>query len=136
VVLQVVARILEQNCRRSDVVSRYGGDEFVILMPETDLDQARQISAKLRAWIGGDRALREKNVTASFGIASFPLQASSPQELIQLADAAMYASKRKGGNTVSNPQAPSGHEPAPDNPDASETNLGIGLSGVRPGRKL
>ena len=102
-VLQVVARILDQNCRRSDVVSRYGGDEFVILMPETALDQARQISSKLRAWIDGDRTLREKNITASFGITNFPLQATNPQELIQLADAAMYASKRKGGNTVSYP---------------------------------
>jgi diguanylate cyclase (GGDEF)-like protein len=130
VVLQVVARILEQNCRRSDVVSRYGGDEFVILMPETAFDQARQISTKLRAWIGGDRTLREKNVTASFGIASFPLQASNPQQLIQLADAAMYASKHKGGNAVSSLQDLPGHEPVPEHPEASESNVDIAPSSV------
>ena len=40
--------LLEQNCRRSDVVARYGGDEFVILMPETSVEQARQLANKLR----------------------------------------------------------------------------------------
>ena len=47
-VLQRVGQILEQNCRRSDVVARYGGDEFVILMPETSAEQAMQIADKLR----------------------------------------------------------------------------------------
>src|SRR6202049_2575092 len=47
VVLQRVAHILEQSCRRSDVVARYGGDEFVILLPETDCDQSHQLAAKL-----------------------------------------------------------------------------------------
>ncbi len=73
-VLQRVAHILEQNCRRSDVVARYGGDEFVILMPETDAEQSHQLAAKLRSWISADPVLREKNVTSSFGVASFPRQ--------------------------------------------------------------
>jgi len=100
-VLQRVGRILEQNCRRSDVVSRYGGDEFVILMPETNIEQGRQLASKLRSWISADPLLREKNITASFGIASFPVHGSTPQELIQVADASMYLSKHQGGNTVS-----------------------------------
>jgi diguanylate cyclase (GGDEF)-like protein/putative nucleotidyltransferase with HDIG domain len=100
-VLQRVAHILEQNCRRSDVVSRYGGDEFVILMPETNIEQGRQLASKLRAWIASDPLLREKNITGSFGIASFPVHGSTPQELIQVADASMYLSKHQGGNTVS-----------------------------------
>ena len=50
-VLQRVAHILESNCRRSDVVARYGGDEFIILMPDTDLEQCNQLAGKLRAWI-------------------------------------------------------------------------------------
>ncbi len=100
-VLQRVGHILETNCRRSDVVARYGGDEFVVLMPETNMEHARQLASKLRGWISADPLLREKNITASFGIASFPLHGSSPQELIQVADASMYLSKHQGGNAVS-----------------------------------
>ena len=100
-VLQRVGHILEANCRRSDVVARYGGDEFVILMPETSMEQARQLASKLRGWVCADSLLREKNVSASFGIACYPLHGSSPQELIQVADASMYLSKHQGGNAVS-----------------------------------
>jgi diguanylate cyclase (GGDEF)-like protein/putative nucleotidyltransferase with HDIG domain len=100
-VLQRVGHILEANCRRSDVVARYGGDEFVILMPETSMEQARQLASKLRSWVCADTLLREKNVSASFGIACYPLHGSSPQELIQVADASMYLSKHQGGNAVS-----------------------------------
>src|SRR5665213_1831130 len=100
-VLQRVAQILGLNCRRSDVVARYGGDEFIILMPETDIDQCNQLAGKLRAWICSDTVLREKNVTSSFGVATFPLNGSTPQELIQVADSSMYLSKHQGGNAVS-----------------------------------
>ncbi len=101
IVLQRVAHILDQYCRRSDVVARYGGDEFVILMPETDAEQSQQLAGKLRSWIASDPVLREKNVTSSFGVAAFPIHGSTPQELIQVADASMYLSKHQGGNAVS-----------------------------------
>jgi len=91
----------EMNCRRSDVVARYGGDEFIILMPETDMEQCHQLAVKLRSWICSDPLLRDKNVTSSFGVATFPLNGSTPQELIQVADSSMYLSKHQGGNTVS-----------------------------------
>ncbi|HEV2299716.1 MAG TPA: diguanylate cyclase [Candidatus Acidoferrales bacterium] len=100
VVLQRVGLILEQNCRRSDVVARYGGDEFVILMPETTVEQAQQIAGKLRGWVASDPLLRDKNITASFGIATFPIHGSTPQELIQVADSSMYLAKHQGGNAV------------------------------------
>src|SRR3990172_3589676 len=70
-------------------------------MPETDIEQSRQLAEKLRACIFNDSLLREKNITASLGIAGFPAHGSTPQELIQIADASMYLSKHQGGNTVS-----------------------------------
>jgi diguanylate cyclase (GGDEF)-like protein len=104
VVLRRVGRLLEEHCRRSDVVARYGGDEFVILMLETALEQARQLANKLRGMLAADPLLRQRGITASFGIATFPVHGSTPEELLERADAAMYLSKRRGGNAVSTAQ--------------------------------
>ena len=126
-VLQRVGHILEQNCRRSDVVARYGGDEFVILMPETNMEHARQLAMKLRGWVSADPLLREKNITASFGIASFPLHGSIPQELIQVADASMYLSKHQGGNAVSTADHFDPNEARKWKRDVLEAYLGVTL---------
>jgi diguanylate cyclase (GGDEF)-like protein/putative nucleotidyltransferase with HDIG domain len=126
-VLQRVGHILEQNCRRSDVVARYGGDEFVILMPETNIEHARQLASKLRAWVSSDPLLREKSITASFGIASYPLHGSTPQELIQVADASMYLSKHQGGNAVSTADHYDPNEAKKWKRDVLEAYLGVTL---------
>ena len=126
-VLQRVGHILETNCRRSDVVARYGGDEFVILMPETNMEHARQLASKLRGWIAADTLLREKNISASFGIACYPLHGSSPQELIQVADASMYLSKHQGGNAVSTADHFDPNEAKKWKRDVLEAYLGVTL---------
>jgi diguanylate cyclase (GGDEF)-like protein len=100
-VLARVGRLLEQKCRQSNVVARYGGDEFVILMPETGADQAQTLSERLRLWIATDPMLNERNVSGSFGVASFPLHGSAVEDVIRVADAGMYVSKHAGGNRVS-----------------------------------
>jgi len=127
VVLQRVGHILEQNCRRSDVVARYGGDEFVILMPETNVEQARQLASKLRGWVASDPLLHDKNITASFGIASFPVHGSTPQELIQVADSSMYLSKHQGGNAVSTAEHCDPGETKKWKRDVLEAYLGVTL---------
>ncbi|HXZ12330.1 MAG TPA: diguanylate cyclase [Candidatus Sulfotelmatobacter sp.] len=127
VVLQRVGHILEQNCRRSDVVARYGGDEFVILMPETTVEQARQLAGKLRGWVASDPLLRDKNITASFGIASFPVHGSTPQELIQVADSSMYLSKHQGGNSVSSAEQGDSDDTKRWKKDVLEAYLGVTL---------
>jgi diguanylate cyclase (GGDEF)-like protein/putative nucleotidyltransferase with HDIG domain len=126
-VLQRVGQILEANCRRSDVVARYGGDEFVILMPETNMEHARQLAQKLRGWVSADPLLREKNISASFGIACYPLHGSTPQELIQVADASMYLSKHQGGNAVSTADHFDPNEAKKWKRDVLEAYLGVTL---------
>jgi diguanylate cyclase (GGDEF)-like protein/putative nucleotidyltransferase with HDIG domain len=126
-VLKRVGHILETNCRRSDVVARYGGDEFVILMPETNMEHARQLASKLRGWVSADPLLREKNISASFGIACYPLHGSSPQELIQVADASMYLSKHQGGNAVSTADHFDPNEAKKWKRDVLEAYLGVTL---------
>jgi diguanylate cyclase (GGDEF)-like protein len=99
VVLQNVAARMISVVRSGDSVGRLGGDEFVIVLEGLqEANQAKQIGNKvLRACcchlpIGDDHV----DITASIGISVFPLEGTSPEELLRLADAAMYASKRNG----------------------------------------
>ena len=100
-VLARVGRLLEQKSRQSNVVARYGGDEFVVLMPETGVEQAQILAERLRLWMATDPMLSERQITGSFGVASFPLHGATAEEVIRVADAGMYASKHAGGNRVS-----------------------------------
>jgi len=100
-VLARVGRLLEQKCRQSNVVARYGGDEFIILMPETGIEQAQILAERLRLWISTDTMLNEHNITGSFGVASFPVHGYAVEDIIRVADAGMYVSKHAGGDRVS-----------------------------------
>src|SRR5438309_6236907 len=100
-VLARVGRLLEQRCRQSNVVARYGGDEFIILMPETGVEQARSLAERLRLWLAQDAMLAEHAITGSFGVASFPAHGFSAEDIIRVADAGMYVSKHAGGDRVS-----------------------------------
>jgi diguanylate cyclase (GGDEF)-like protein len=100
-VLARVGRLLEQRCRQSNVVARYGGDEFIILMPETGVEQAQALAERLRLWLSQDAMLAEHHITGSFGVASFPGHGFSAEDIIRVADAGMYAAKHEGGDRVS-----------------------------------
>src|SRR6266700_3788619 len=100
-VLARVGRLLEQKCRQSNVVARYGGDEFIILMPETGMEQAQILAERLRLWLSTDPMLAEHHITGSFGVGSFPAHGFSVEDIIRLADEGMYLSKHAGGNRVS-----------------------------------
>ena len=108
-VLARVGRLLEQKCRQSNVVARYGGDEFVILMPETAVEQAQILSERLRLWLATDPMLSEHHITGSFGVASFPVHGLAAEDIIRAADAGMYVSKKAGGDRVSTAEEP-GHD--------------------------
>jgi diguanylate cyclase (GGDEF)-like protein len=109
-VLARVGRLLEQKCRQSNVVARYGGDEFVILMPETSIDQAQVLAERLRLWLATDPMLEERQITGSFGVATFPVHGFSAEDIIRVADTGMYISKHAGGNQVRSAELVGGGE--------------------------
>jgi diguanylate cyclase (GGDEF)-like protein len=103
VLMEMAAAILS-SVRDTDVVARYGGDEFVVVLPETGIEQGLQVAERVRERISrqeftGGRGLRLR-LTASFGVASFPAHAQSPQQLIARADTAMYEAKAAHKNCV------------------------------------
>lgn len=103
-VLSEVADMLQSASRTVDIVSRYGGEEFVVLLPGQGLDRAARYAERLRIDIG-NAVFRHDNdeirVTASFGIASSDsLGYSTPEEFIGAADKALYAAKEQGRNRV------------------------------------
>ncbi len=104
-VLVEMAGILIDSLRAVDVIVRYGGDEFVVLLPNTNVKRATQVAERVRTAIREHKFLEKEGlslqITASFGIASYPEHAGGRTELIHLADRAMYESKTKGRDMVS-----------------------------------
>lgn len=98
-VLQRVAAVLKDLSRKSDVVCRYGGEEFCVLLPHTDLKSARQMAQRFRKVIE-EVPLGGIAVTVSLGVSAIAAGATSPQELLNQADQALYAAKRGGRNRV------------------------------------
>lgn len=102
--LHEVGAILKRSVRDTDIVSRYGGDEFVIVLPDTDARCATGIAERIRRALKDHPFLGEfglaVNLSASFGISAFPEHGFSPQDLIQKADQAMYSVKEAGKDGV------------------------------------
>src|SRR5713226_5206949 len=102
--LQEVAKRVLAAVRGIDKVVRFGGDEFCIVLPETDQEQAMAVANRVRKAMTATAFLIEPNVeisiTASFGIACFPTHALSKDDLIRQADAAMYRVKSTTKNAV------------------------------------
>ena len=115
-VLHEVGKLLLRTLRSTDVAVRYGGDEFVILMPETSKDQAIAAARRIGGEIAREPYLADKpygpvQITASLGVAAFPDDAPDPEGLLRCADTAMYRVKasRRGG--VEGAEAPDGRAP-------------------------
>ncbi|MGG2075794.1 diguanylate cyclase [Lysinibacillus irui] len=99
-VLQFLARHMESVAREGDICCRYGGEEFVMLLPKTTADEAAQVAEQLREILSTTESPCGKPVTLSAGIAVFPEMADSTEALIEAADSALYRAKQAGRNQV------------------------------------
>ena len=100
-VLAAVGPLLAEGVRESDFVARAGGEEFCILLPDTDEIGARQVAEKLRESIARlEIPGVERQITGSFGIALYPLQAIDAPTLLRKADRALYLAKEHGRNRI------------------------------------
>ncbi len=127
-VLVEVAELLIRNLRDVDIISRYGGDEFVVVLPETGLRTTYAITKRLHRSFQRHEFLTQEGIkmhlTASFGIAGFPEHAKTKKDLIRLADQAMYEAKYGGRDRicVARRHAPREHGGAPTGfPTATRT---------------
>jgi diguanylate cyclase (GGDEF)-like protein len=103
-VLREVADCFRQSVRNEDVICRYGGEEFVIILPETSEETAieraeliRYAVSKLRLQFKGEPL---KNISVSIGVAMYPVPARDAADLIRLADLALYRAKHAGRDRV------------------------------------
>jgi len=102
--LKELAELLRGSLRMIDYAFRYGGDEFVVLLPQTDKDNATIVARRLRDRLNEHVFLKEENLnlqlTSSIGIATYPVDARSKADLIRLADEAMYLVKNTTRNNI------------------------------------
>jgi diguanylate cyclase (GGDEF)-like protein len=96
-VLREVGFLLRAAVRETDYPARYGGDEFVVILPQTDGTAARILAEKLRGLVEGHTFLQEEGINArlgvSLGLATYPAEANTKEGLIRLADKRMYEDK-------------------------------------------
>jgi diguanylate cyclase (GGDEF)-like protein len=106
-VLKEVARVLRDVLRREDIVARYGGDEFTVVLPYSSSEQAFQIAGRIVESLGSITLKSSDNktvrITVSVGIAVFPDHAQDSKHLFLIADNMMYRAKEEGKNRISAP---------------------------------
>jgi len=103
--LRLISQSIKRELRTSDVVARYGGDEFVALLPDTNNVGAGEVAERIRAGIAGTPLqMRGEDVpiTVSVGVATYPDHGRSIDVVMQRADSAMYGAKKRGKNQVAN----------------------------------
>lgn len=98
-VLCDISKLLLQSARDLDICSRYGGEEFAVILPQTGDQEAMRLAERIRKRVE-DYFKGELPVTISLGVATCPLNAKSAEALISKADMALYKSKRNGKNKV------------------------------------
>lgn len=98
VVLQAIARVLKETIREEDVLCRYGGEEFLIIMPETDADNAIALYPRIQEKLQESEIYSKYKVTLSAGCANFTAHADNLIDLLRCADISLYKAKKAGKN--------------------------------------
>lgn len=101
--LKKIAQNLSANLRKSDAVGRYGGEEFMLVLPETKVQSAKEIAERLRSGIekmSFQGKKEEAFLTISIGLAAFPDFGKSSEELVQAADHSLFVAKQRGRNQI------------------------------------
>lgn len=105
--LQTVADILEEEKRDGDIVARYGGDEFTIILPECDENGAMTVARRIASRIENTKLIAPDNsrvgITISSGICVYPIHTMSQTDMFIIADSMMYQAKEEGKNSVKIP---------------------------------
>ena len=103
-VLRETGSFLVKSIRAEDVVCRFGGEEFVVILPTADLEASRARAERIRSKLRELTVLHQGQsvgvITVSVGVAALPTHGTSAKELLQAADAALYAAKREGRDRV------------------------------------
>jgi len=104
VVLKEFATRLQRNIRGVDLACRFGGEEFVVVMPDTDMRAAQGVAERVRSAIADEEfkvgAAKPLNITVSAGLALNDQESDTPESVIKRADIALYRAKRAGRNRV------------------------------------
>lgn len=104
-VLKQMARLIRENTRETNIVARYGGEELIVLLPETEKEVAVQAAERLCSIIEGavfpfEAEQPDGNLTVSVGVASYPVDAEEGEALVRIVDDILYQAKREGRNRV------------------------------------
>jgi diguanylate cyclase (GGDEF)-like protein len=99
-VIRTLAEVIRNSCRESDFPARYGGEEFTVILPETPLNGAVQVAERIRERIAAELFPGIGKITASIGVSNYPLNALSKDDLIRVADQALYIAKNGGRDQV------------------------------------
>ncbi len=99
-VIRAIAETIRNNCRDIDFAARYGGEEFTVILPETALTGAIQVADRIRERIAVEMLPGIGHITASIGVSNYPVNALGKEDLIRVADQALYVAKNGGRDRV------------------------------------